>query len=257
MEQATRQLQAVLPAPHKRYSALSTVAKSLAATLVIAVIVSTASFYSGNPLWATQTSGDSISDAQKDERLHAFSALGTLGLSAIADADVPQAVESMKLAEPSKKALLFDVTAVASTETLPSGAASELAAAAGPSKNTVQSQTPDIQPGLGAASVSKGPIPVPTRKHPMRLAWVTLWDTDMEDGDAVRIDSQGYTRTIALTKQPITFAIPVPVDGVVKVTGIRDGEGGGITVGVASGASKAVLPIMSTGQVLNLRVRVN
>ena len=91
----------------------------------------------------------------------------------------------------------------------------------------------------------------------MALAWITLWDTDAEDGDVVRIDSGGYSRTITLSKQPVTIAVPVPHDSVISVTGIRDGEGGGITVGLASGASRAVFPIMSVGQTLGLRAQFN
>ncbi len=90
-----------------------------------------------------------------------------------------------------------------------------------------------------------------------RLAWVTLWDTDAEDGDVVRIESNGLSRTITLSKQPLTIAVPVPADSVIKVIGVRDGEGGGITVGFASGAARAVFPIMSVGQTLGLRVRFN
>ena len=56
---------------------------------------------------------------------------------------------------------------------------------------------------------------------------------------------------------PVTFAIPIPVSGNINITGIQDGEGGGITVGLASGESKTVFPIMSVGQVLGLRVKVN
>jgi hypothetical protein len=89
----------------------------------------------------------------------------------------------------------------------------------------------------------------------VRLAWLTVWDTDDEDGDVVRIDSAGYTRTISLTKRPITFAVPLPADGVINITGVRDGEGGGITVGASSGSSRVVLPIMSVGQVIGLHVR--
>jgi hypothetical protein len=91
----------------------------------------------------------------------------------------------------------------------------------------------------------------------LQLAWLTVWDTDAEDGDAVRIDSGGYSRTITLTKAPVTFAVPVPGDSILRVTGIRDGEGGGITVGLASGGSRAIFPIMSVGQALGLNVKFN
>jgi hypothetical protein len=98
--------------------------------------------------------------------------------------------------------------------------------------------------------------PAPATRH-VHLAWITLWDTDVEDGDVVRVDSMGYSRTVLLTKAPITFAVPVPIDGVVHVTGINDGDGGGITVGLASGASTAVFPIMSVDQSLGLKVRIS
>ena len=90
-----------------------------------------------------------------------------------------------------------------------------------------------------------------------RLAWITLWDSDVEDGDAVRVECGGYARTVTLTKRGITFAVPVPPDGQIRLIGVRDGDGGGITVGLASGSAKVLLPIMSVGEVLNLNVRVS
>ena len=109
-----------------------------------------------------------------------------------------------------------------------------------------QQQSPQAVPALAQSQ---------TRR--VRLVWITLWDTDVEDGDVVRIDSQGYSRTIRLTKKGDTFAVPVPASGVIQVTGVSDGDGGGITVGLASGGVKAIFPVMSEGQVLGLQVRVN
>jgi hypothetical protein len=99
----------------------------------------------------------------------------------------------------------------------------------------------------------------PAAQHAQRisLAWITLWDTDAEDGDVVRIDSGGYSRTVTLTKEPVTIAVPVPRNSIISVTGIRDGEGGGITVGLASGVSRAIFPIMSVGQTLGLKTQFN
>lgn len=105
-----------------------------------------------------------------------------------------------------------------------------------------------------ATTPTARPQPATAGNEPLRLAWITLWDTDIQDGDVVRINSQGYSRTVTLTKEGETFAVPVPDNGIVTVTGIKDGDGGGITVGLASGAAKAVFPIMSTGQSLELRV---
>lgn len=91
----------------------------------------------------------------------------------------------------------------------------------------------------------------------MQLVWIRLWDTDVEDGDVVRIESSGYARTVRLTKRGEVFAVPVTADGLIQVTGVKDGDGGGITVGLASGVSQAIFPIMSEGQVLGLRVKVD
>lgn len=103
---------------------------------------------------------------------------------------------------------------------------------------------------------SASPTALLTAATPPRLAWITLWDSDVQDGDAVRIESAGYARTVSLTKLAQTFAIPVAVDGKVTLTGVRDGDGGGITVGVASGPQQVLVPIMSVGQVLPLNVRI-
>jgi hypothetical protein len=153
-----------------------------------------------------------------------------LGLSLVADGDVRTAVEQMGLAPDEKKTLLVNLSAPA-----PAAPAADAATKLG-------------------ESVSQ---PAPQEPARLRLAWITLWDTDAEDGDAVRIDSAGFSRTLTLSKQPVTIAIPVPPDSIVEVTGVRDGEGGGITVGLASGGARAVFPIMSVGQTLGLRVQVN
>jgi hypothetical protein len=107
----------------------------------------------------------------------------------------------------------------------------------------------DLDPAAAQPAVS-------AERQALTLAWITLWDTDVEDGDVVRIDAQGYSRTVVLTKKGVTFAIPVPAGGIVTLTGIKDGDGGGITVGLASAGVAAVFPIMSTGQTLGLSVIV-
>jgi hypothetical protein len=113
-----------------------------------------------------------------------------------------------------------------------------------------------IAAAISPAATAPGAAPQPPalRPDPARLAWITLWDTDVEDGDVVRIDSEGYSRRVVLTKRGTTFAVPVSRTGIVTVTGLKDGDGGGITVGLESGGSRAVFPIMSTGQSLGLAV---
>jgi len=216
-----------LQAGARRYSGLAVLAQSLLASLVLVGGVGSAQYFvSGGAPWYLHQSGDAVDPAEANARAAAFAALKPLPLSPVAAADIAGAIEGMNLSAAEKAAMTSNVQAAA------------------PQANTGE---------VAAQATAPAPLSQPT--HPNRLAWITLWDTDAEDGDAVRIDSQGYSRTVTLAKQPVTFAIPVPLDGVVKVTGIRDGEGGGITVGFASGASRAAFPIMSVGQTLGLNVR--
>lgn len=181
-------------------------------------------------MWTVPSQTDHLSDAEIQQRQRAFEALGPLTLQAVPSADVSNAVDGMRLTTAEKDALLHESQRPA--------APAEVAPASNPEPNSAPQ----------AASAAK---------RPLRLAWITLWDTDVQDNDVVRIDSQGYSRTITLTKRGETFAVPVPANGIVTVTGIKDGDGGGITVGLASGGAKVVFPIMSTGQSLGLRVAID
>jgi len=189
-------------------------------------------------LWPLHKS-DAVSDSDQQARAQAFAALSPLTLSMVADKEVDSAIDGMGLPAPQKQALAAAVQQpMAVLPAMGPAAATSLA----PAASAVSA--PQTQPVRG--TVAKR----------VRLAWVSLWDTDAEDGDIVRIESQGYARTVRLTKAPVTIAIPVPSDGVIKVVGVSDGDGGGITVGLGSGAAQAVFPIMSDGQVLGLRVAV-
>jgi hypothetical protein len=180
----------------------------------------------GADLWTTNSPTERLSDAELRKRQESFAALGALPLQLVPIPDVSTAIDGMRLTIAERKALL---------------------AVARPGEAT-HSGSPEQTPAPSVANA---------RRDPLRLAWITLWDTDVQDGDVVRIDSQGYSRTITLTKRGDTFAVPIPASGVITVTGIKDGDGGGITVGLASGAAKAVFPIMSTGQSLGLKVTID
>jgi hypothetical protein len=223
-------------APEKRYSSFSVTIKSLLATgIFIGVIGASGYLAFGSGLLAGIKTGDVVAETQKAERQNAYAALSNLSLTLVPDANITSAVEGMGLPLDSKEALLARLKGLPSSPT---------------SASQVTSASENV------ALVTAEPSPSTAQTSPQRLAWITLWDTDTEDGDVVRIDSQGYSRTITLTRQPVTFAIPVPRNGTLSVTGVRDGEGGGITVGLASGESHAVFPIMSVGQMLGLKVRV-
>ena len=225
--------------------------KSLLTTLILVAVVVIGMGLSGILDFSfLSRQSDNLSEAQRQERLNAFNALGTVHLLAIPEKDIPKAIESMQLSTAAKQGLQADLVRIPSSTSDATDPKTET-----PSPSTTFQTVPN--PSMKTAT-APSPNPVmevaPAKDDRIRLAWITVWDTDVEDGDVVRIDSQGYSLTIVLKKQPITFAVPVPTSGVINVIGIRDGDGGGITVGLASGASKAVFPIMSVGQILGLKV---
>jgi hypothetical protein len=246
----------------KRYSSPLILTQSLLATAALIAVVGGTTYMASRPIFGLHSqAGDNVGESQKQERLTAFTALGTVQLVIVPEADLSAAIDGMQLSPAGKQALLSDLTSPSET---PASIAPSVALPSTPTALADPRATPEqgaTQAGVPATQTATSALPVaeagPRKESTVRLAWISLWDTDAEDGDAVRIDSQGYSRTVLLSKQPVTFAIPVPANGIVNITGVRDGEGGGVTVGLASGASKAVFPIMSVGQVLGLRVKVN
>ncbi|WP_114240962.1 hypothetical protein [Dyella sp. C9] len=208
-------------------------AKALLPTIILGMLI--AGGYTLSNGWAK--SGDDVSPEQAQTRLEVFHSLDSLIGSKVADSDVDRALQDMQLDPAALQSLRADLSRPASPG-MPTAAATPAQADA---------TAPAVQPEAQAKAA-------PQR---VQLVWVRLWDTDAEDGDVVRIDSGGYSRTVRLTKHGDTFAVPVAADGVIRVTGVKDGDGGGITVGLASGMSQAVFPIMSEGQVLGLRVRLD
>lgn len=211
------------------------------------VIVVLATGLSGVAVWISSTRSaalcyaDNISAAEQRRRIDMFNALRALPLEVVSAADMPKAIDSMNLSPV---------------------AAGRLSARCGlphgyPAHVPYASDTPNV---LSAAEAAEPVSQVARLAHEAlaeRLAWITLWDSDRVDGDAVGIESGEYSRTVMLTKEGTTFAIPIPVDCKIRFAGLRDGDGGGITVGVASGAAGVLLPIMKLGDVLTLDVKDN
>ena len=215
-----------------RSGAVAVLARSLFATLLLAGAIGSAAYVLSNGL---ATHGDEVSPSDVQARLEAFHALAPLGLTVVADSDLDNALQSMHLDLAAAEALKADLGGTAS----------------------LPQSTPAPGYPSGTQQQVSEPASAQVQTKRLKLVWITLWDTDVEDGDVVRIDSQGYSHTVRLTKKGDTFAVPVPTDGVIKIIGISDGDGGGITVGLASGSARAIFPIMSEGQELGLKVRVN
>jgi hypothetical protein len=232
-------------------------AKSILATVVLVGLVSAAAFYtSGSSLFGLH-SGDNVSESDRRARAEAFNSREFLQMSQVTEKDIPAAIETMHLApaDQLKMRAIIGQTAAASTAASSQSDSSSFGKQSG-------NPEPHALP-LGAnhtVAVANTQLPAlaqPHKQPDLTLVWVRLWDTDVEDGDVVRIDSAGYARTVTLTSRGITFAVPVSAVGTIRITGVRDGDGGGITVGLASGSTQAILPIMSVGQALTLNVRIN
>jgi hypothetical protein len=246
-----------LPQTDQRAKTRQVFAKAVVATALLAGVIAGGVFYTSGSSLFMVPSGDDVSDADKTARQEAFNSLKFLSMSTVTPADIPRAVESMHLS-PADQAKLE--AAIGQTQVSAAPQADAVPVVAKPDAKAASAVATAAAEPAKASALEPAPAPAPAlavSKAPMTLAWVRLWDTDVEDGDVVRIDSQGYSRTVSLTNRGATFAIPVPASGQVRITGIRDGDGGGITVGLASGSAQAVLPIMSVGQVLTLNVRTN
>jgi hypothetical protein len=238
----------------KNKSSFPLLIKSLLATGAFVGIVVIGMTVFGNfnfSIFPRQT--DELTESQRQERLDAFNALGTIRLAIVPEKERTKAIESMELSSQAKESLQLDLSKT-------SGNASQRAvnhpAVLPPASLRLDEQQSSTKAtSSNPEQVAKDPAPANAKQ--MQLAWITLWDSDVEDGDMVRIDSEGYSRTVYLRKKPLTFAVPVPANGIIYITGVRDGDGGGITVGLGSGDVKAILPIMSVGQVLPLKIGVN
>lgn len=239
----------------QRYRKLSIpVVKAAIAALVVAGVVTTGVFYtSGTSLFAAN-SGDNVSESNQKSRLEAFQAIGYFTVSQVSPEQLPAALDSMHLT-PEEQSKLRGTLAPASLKPSIQPQASHHNATASAVKASA-SNAPEAP--AQAAVPAALPLTKPaTQAAQPTLVWVHLWDSDVEDGDVVRIDSSGYSRTATLTSAGITFAVPVFASGQIRIVGIRDGDGGGITVGLGSGSAQAILPVMSVGQVLTLNVRTN
>lgn len=93
----------------------------------------------------------------------------------------------------------------------------------------------------------------PTGSASTALVNIVLWDFAAPDGDVVRISSAGYEIEVPLVNAPTTIAVPTDGSHSIKLAGVHDG-GGGITVGIQSGAGKVFLPVLGEGEVLTLPV---
>lgn len=82
----------------------------------------------------------------------------------------------------------------------------------------------------------------------LKIGFVTLSDSDAEDGDWVSVTAGGFRQDLRLFKNPLLVAVPYLPGQPVRVTGLVDGDGGGITVAVHVGASILKLRPLRVGE---------
>jgi hypothetical protein len=107
--------------------------------------------------------------------------------------------------------------------------------------------------GAVAAAVSMLRLPDAQRqaiaqevaRHERRIGWIVLTDSMDPDGDAVAVEAAGLTQQVILSKAWMPVAVPIN-GGPIRITAVRDGGGGGITVALATRrgplALRALLP---------------
>jgi hypothetical protein len=80
-----------------------------------------------------------------------------------------------------------------------------------------------------------------------RIGWITVSDSDAEDGDWVTLTGAGFAQGVQLYHRATTLAVPYAPGVPVTVTGRTDGDGKGITVAVYVGGSSFSLAPMQVG----------
>jgi len=82
----------------------------------------------------------------------------------------------------------------------------------------------------------------------VHLAVFTVWDTEDEDGDRVRVDSGGYSEDLTLRNARRDVFVPTTPGEPVRITAILDGGGGGVTLGAQTALGPIILPPLRVGQ---------
>jgi hypothetical protein len=152
-------------------------------------------------------------------------------------------VSGDNLSQPSKERLISDFAAVQSFKISPVVPAETIAAIN--TMNLTPQQARQLRARVQASANGS--------QLKTDLAWLELWDFAEQDGDVVHISSAGFELDYPIANIPNRIAIPIDATAIVKVRGVSDG-GGGITVGIKSGAMSTSLPVLTPGQTLLLPV---
>ncbi len=89
------------------------------------------------------------------------------------------------------------------------------------------------------------------RRGRLRLVRLPLFDAGPGTGGSVQVSSAGYTRLVALTRQPVAVTLPI---GRVGTVSLRDAGPGGIDVGALTLSGPVQLPTLAAGRTLDVGV---
>ena len=85
-----------------------------------------------------------------------------------------------------------------------------------------------------------------------QIGWIALTDSMDPDGDTVAGEAGGFVQNVVLDKAWVPVAVPLAGGMPIRITGVRDGGGGGITVAVATRAGAIALRILSPGEFIEV-----
>lgn len=88
----------------------------------------------------------------------------------------------------------------------------------------------------------------------LRLGALFLWDTIDEDTDTVRVSGAGYDQDVVITHAHRMVYVPYYPGTRVTITALRDGGGGGVTLGLSTIIGPVALPHLGAGQTLEIPV---
>jgi len=92
------------------------------------------------------------------------------------------------------------------------------------------------------------------QKDEIQIGAITLWDNFAEDGDAIQVVSSGTSLSVTLKNAPQVFYIPFHKGIPIRIIGLRDGDGNGITAAIETESGSVPLPVLTVGQVIDIPV---